>query len=179
MNRRDFLALSGTAFLCSAVPGASSALGANTVRSLRMYNVHNNEHIFVPYWVNGRYHRKGLSALNSFFRDWRTNDVKNIDARLFDILYALQQQSPNPNNPIELVSGYRSPKTNAALRKGSSNVAKNSLHPKGMASDIRIRGMRLKTLKDNAVALKKGGVGYYPQQRNNFVHVDTGGVRYW
>jgi uncharacterized protein YcbK (DUF882 family) len=109
-------------------------------------------------------------------RDWRTGEERFIDPTLFDALHAIRDRLESPR-PFQVISGYRSPKTNATLNRRSSGVAENSQHVLGKAIDVRIEGVELSNLRSAALDLAAGGVGYYP--RSNFVHVDTGRVRQW
>jgi len=145
-------------------------------RSLTFLNLHTGEELHTVYWSNGAYQVSELQAISHILRDHRTDEQHLMDRRLMDLLFALQQ-SVGIRSPFEVVSGYRSPATNAELRAVSSGVAKHSLHMQGKAIDICVTGFSLKKLHDAAVALKAGGVGYYP--KSNFIHVDTGPVRYW
>jgi uncharacterized protein YcbK (DUF882 family) len=120
--------------------------------------------------------KESLREINHLLRDHRTGDTVQMDRELLDLLYSLQHKVESKKE-FQVISGYRSPKTNAMLRSKSSGVAKKSLHMQGKAIDIRLPGTSLKNLRKAAVALKSGGVGYYPN--SNFVHVDTGRVRYW
>ncbi|WP_460034219.1 YcbK family protein [Methylothermus subterraneus] len=128
------------------------------------------------YWFNGRYLSDSLQRLNHLLRDHRRNEVFPINARLFDLLYVLSARLETAR-PIEIISGYRSPATNAMLAAHSDQVAKTSLHTFGMAVDIRVPGRELKDVYKTALNLRAGGVGYYPV--SNFVHVDVGRVRTW
>lgn len=177
MDRRSFLGGIAAASLYSTLPEAATALGVNSVRALKLYNVHNDEVVYAAFWRNGNYDLDGLAQLDRFFRDWRNNKIKRMNPEVYTILYALQEGLSASSQGIHLISGYRSPETNALLRKRSSRVAKNSLHLQGRASDIRVPGVGLKQLHGAAKSLKKGGVGYYG--RSEFVHVDNGPIRYW
>jgi uncharacterized protein YcbK (DUF882 family) len=146
------------------------------VRSLSLYNVHTNESLKIAYWEDGAYSSSALRQLNYFFRDFRANETREIDPRLFDVLYDIRLLT-TPSRPINLVSGYRTPATNAMLAAQSEGVARHSMHIEGKAADIHIPGVELRDLHHAAQSLDAGGVGYYP--RANFVHVDTGRVRYW
>ena len=143
--------------------------------SMTFYHTHTGEHLKVNYSCNGCTSAT-LNRLNNFLRDFRTGDVHAIDPALLDIIYGIQQKSGS-NGVIEIISGYRSPKTNALLRSQSSGVAKKSLHMKGKAMDIRITGLDTRKLRDTAISLRQGGVGYYA--KSDFVHIDTGRVRTW
>ncbi|MBU0859554.1 MAG: DUF882 domain-containing protein, partial [Alphaproteobacteria bacterium] len=115
--------------------------------------------------------------INIVLRDFRRNEVYPIDPRVIDILYMVRAKTGSQGGTFEVLSGYRSPKTNAMLRKASGGVAKNSLHLTGQAIDIRMDGINTRKLNEVAKSLDAGGVGYYP--RSNFVHLDTGRVRHW
>ena len=145
-------------------------------RNLRFYNIHTNENLNACYWRNGAYLDNELLSINHFFRDFRTGEIKPIDAKLLDLLYVISRKV-GQSATIHLISGYRSPKTNEMLRHNGSGVAKKSLHMKGYAADIRIPGIKTTALKTIAVGLAAGGVGYYP--KSDFVHVDIGRVRQW
>lgn len=176
-SRRKLLGGMSAAFAATLLPGAGNAFGVNDARVLNLYNVHNSERITIPYWRNGYYYNPGLKELQWFLRDWRNNQTRKMDARLFDILYLLQEGLDNTGEGLHLLSGYRSPETNEMLRRTSSGVAKTSFHLVGRASDIRVPGVSTKKLRSAALNLRKGGVGYYP--KSHFVHVDTGNVRTW
>ena len=145
-------------------------------RSLAMYNPHTGENLNLVYCENGNYVPDALNEINYFFRDFRLNLVKPIDTRLLDLLHAIHQSSDS-SKPFNLDSGYRSPQTNAMLAARTEGVALHSMHIKGRAADINLPGRPLSLVKRIALALRFGGVGYYPQ--SGFVHVDTGRVRHW
>ena len=145
-------------------------------RILRLQNLHTGESLKATYWANGQYVAEEMAALNRVLRDHRSNETYNMDQRLFDILHMLQQQVDH-NGAYHVISGYRSPATNASLHKNSNGVAKRSLHMQGRAIDIRLPGVELKQLRQAALDMKAGGVGYYP--RSGFIHVDTGRTRFW
>ncbi|MEQ8965685.1 MAG: DUF882 domain-containing protein [Azospirillaceae bacterium] len=145
-------------------------------RTLKLHNLNTTERLTVEYWVDGWYDPDALAALDRFLRDWRTGEVKEIDPNLLDLVYLLHRRCA-PGGEVQVVCGYRSPKTNAMLRRQSSGVARNSYHLRGQAMDFRIEGADLHGVRQEAVAAKVGGVGYYP--RSDFVHVDTGPVRTW
>lgn len=177
MNRRNFSLGLFSAVLATNMPKASSAWGINNTRAVKLYNIHNKEKIHTVYWRNGYYDSDGILKLTNFFRDIRTGGVHHIDPVVFDIIWTLQEELNLTESGLQLVSGYRSPETNAMLRKRSKGVAKNSLHMRGLAADITSYDVKLSTLKNTAKSLKEGGVGYYP--KSHFVHVDTGDLRYW
>ncbi|MDY0009590.1 MAG: DUF882 domain-containing protein [Bdellovibrionales bacterium] len=151
-----------------------STAGADT---LRFYNLHTRERISIP-------HRQGAGVsaeANNFMRDWRRNEPARMDPKLFDLLGQLQEainvRHPGLTVEYHVISGYRAPATNNGLRSNGGGQAQNSLHMTGQAMDIRVPGLSTRELRDIASCLKLGGVGYYPS--DDFVHVDTGNVRYW
>ena len=145
-------------------------------RVLAFHNIHTGEFVRATYWAAGRYVREGLTQIDRVLRDYRANLVHPIDRRLLGLLDALHD-SLDTGGPFEVISGYRSPATNAMLVATSRGVAARSLHVSGMAIDIRVPGRPLGAVRDAAKALRGGGVGYYPD--SDFVHVDVGRVRYW
>jgi uncharacterized protein YcbK (DUF882 family) len=146
-------------------------------RRVALHNLHTGESLKAVYWENGKYVPDAVAALNKLLRDFRTGDVHMIDPGLYDILDAISAKVEN-RSPYQIISGYRSPRTNAMLKKtGGGGVATHSLHMDGKAMDIRLNGVQLTHLHKAALSLKKGGVGYYPV--SNFVHVDVGRVRRW
>lgn len=157
-------------------PGAPRPPAARvTARTLSLRHLHTGEDLRVTYWANGRYIPGATSRLNYFLRDWRNNQVKRIDPRLFDLLFDLRRKMDS-SQPFEIVSAYRSPQTNAMLAAEFSGVARNSLHMQGMAADVILPGRDVSRLRRAAVAMKRGGVGYYSER---FVHLDVGPVRSW
>lgn len=175
-GRRRFLqaCLGTTATL--ATPGLWASVHREPERSLSLRNLHTGEKLRATFWAQGDYIGEELRAVNRVLRDHRSGDVHPMDPKLLDLLYLLQQ-SVAVKGSFHIISGYRSPATNQKLRANSSGVAKKSLHMQGKAIDIRLPGCELKHLRDAALALKAGGVGYYPG--SNFIHVDTGRVRSW
>jgi len=176
MNRRQFISSATLTLLGFALqqPGQSLAMREN--RSLSFYHTHTGEKLTVSYGCPGCYNDEALQAVNYFLRDFRTGDVHAIDPKLLDILYDVGDRL-GQHGRFEVISGYRSPKTNHMLCARSRGVAKHSLHMKGMAIDVRLRGVRTKKIQQCALSLKRGGVGYYPT--SDFVHLDTGRVRHW
>lgn len=145
-------------------------------RTLRFYHTHTYKTLEVTYYENGDYRPESLEELRVFLSDWRNGHQHPIDPGVMDILWEIQREAGN-NNAYEVISAYRSPETNDYLRQNSSGVAKKSQHLLGKAIDVRLRGMDTAKLRDIALNLKLGGVGYYGQ--SDFVHVDTGRVRRW
>jgi uncharacterized protein YcbK (DUF882 family) len=179
-HRRRFLAMSAGA-LVTATSISSRSVFAQTAlitpeRTLSFYNLHTGENLKVAYWAEGEYITESLSEINHLLRDYRTGEIKPIDLGLLNLLHAMTLRL-GTSKPIQLISGYRSAATNAMLHAHSGGVAQHSLHMEGMATDIRIPGHDLRELHTVAVAMRGGGVGYYPQ--SDFVHVDVGRQRYW
>jgi uncharacterized protein YcbK (DUF882 family) len=145
-------------------------------RKVALHNLHTDEKLDAVYFEQGRYVPDALQAVNHVLRDFRTGDVHMIDPRLLDLLDAVAERTGS-RAPFQVISGYRSPKTNAMLHARSEGVANHSLHMKGMAIDIRLVDGTLPHLHEAALNLGAGGVGYYP--RSDFVHVDVGPVRRW
>src|SRR3974390_356601 len=179
---RLFVALSCCALLVSAASvttGSSSPIDSRLGEDhhLRLYHTHTGERIDIVYRRGDVYLPEAEAQLDHFLRDHRTGDVKHYDPHVFDILTDLAASVGHPNAEIEIICGYRSSWSNEFLRARSSGVAKNSLHMQAHAIDIRIPGIDTLTLRNAALALGRGGVGYYP--RSGFVHVDNGRVRPW
>ncbi len=173
LDRRRVLA----AGLGLAVPAlGASAAAASAPRSLSILNLHTGEKLAATYFEAGRYLPDALAALDRVLRDHRTGEVHPIAPGLIDLVADLAGQFGRPD-AVQIISGYRSPASNAALHARSSGVATRSLHMQGMAMDIRVPGAPLERLRNAALALRRGGVGYYPA--SNFVHVDVGKVRQW
>jgi uncharacterized protein YcbK (DUF882 family) len=159
--------------------GATARMAAAPDRSLSFVHTHTGEHLTTGYCCGGDYVPGALGEVNHLLRDFRANAVKPIDPNLLDLLFALNG-SLGTDQPFHVISGYRTPETNAMLQERGgtrSGVASHSLHMDGKAIDIRVPGIRLEHLRDVARSLQLGGVGYYPA--SNFVHVDTGRVRFW
>ncbi len=146
------------------------------VRHVALFNINTQEELRIDYWVQGRYVNDALMAINNFMRDHHDGSVHAIDPRLIDVVYAIFRLT-GATAAIDVVCGYRSPRTNARMHASHGGVASHSLHMQGKAVDIRVPGCGLPSLHEAALALRAGGVGYYPQ--SNFVHVDTGPVRTW
>ena len=177
-GRRRFLRASVAGAVIAAAPLAtvSNTVWAASERRLALLNLHTGERINQPYWMQGDYLPDSLAQINRVLRDHRSGEVYPIDPGLLDLLSALQQQVGSRAG-YEVISGYRSPATNARLSSKSTGVAKRSLHMQGKAIDIRLPGTQLVHLHRAAKSLQAGGVGLYTS--SNFIHVDTGRVRYW
>jgi uncharacterized protein YcbK (DUF882 family) len=185
ISRRQFLqaglGITGALFLPPAFARQDThAVSRNEIlqaeRRLSLYNLHTGEQLKATYWVEGEYQPGELKAIDHILRDYRTDEVIEVDNALLDLLNVLHRNMDS-NKPFQVISGYRSPQTNAALRKQSSGVAKKSFHMSGKAIDIRLPGSELADLRKAALELQAGGVGYYP--KSDFIHVDTGPVRHW
>jgi uncharacterized protein YcbK (DUF882 family) len=170
------LGAASSAFASSVDPVAALSGAALGTRALSFAHTHTGEHLNVEYFSSGTYLPDALSTVNHFLRDFRTGDVHDIDAELLDLLHSLRGLT-GTSKPFQVISGYRSPKTNEMLRQHSEGVAAGSLHMKGQAIDIRLADIPLPRLRSAALSVKRGGVGFYPA--SDFVHVDTGRVRAW
>jgi uncharacterized protein YcbK (DUF882 family) len=178
LNRRKLLTGLGCATATLAFPGlaVSAYRKPAQARHLAFDNLHTGEKLSLTYYENGFYVADALKEINYLLRDHRSGDVHRMDPQLIDLLYGLQAKL-GTTKPFQIISGYRSPATNAKLRKESNGVAKKSMHMLGKAMDIRLEGVDSAWVKKAAIAMQRGGVGYY--QASNFVHVDTGPVRSW
>ena len=174
-SRRQLLKLAAGA-LPLAAAWSAPALAAAAPRDLAFHNLHTGETLRALYWDQGAYVPDALAAVDHVLRDFRTGDVHAIDPRLLDLLHTLGS-TVGTGGPFQVISGYRSPATNAMLHAHSDGVAKGSLHMQGMAIDIRLADIDLDHLHRAALGLGAGGVGYYPA--SDFVHVDVGRVRRW
>lgn len=150
--------------------------GAGDMRRVRMYSGRTGESIDTVYWVDGKYIRESLNEINIFMRDWRTGQAIGIDPRTIDVA-AASHRLLQTSEPYMMLSGYRSPQTNAMLRRSSSGVARNSLHMTGKAADLRLKSRSVGQMVQAAAACRAGGVGKY--SGSNFVHMDCGPVRIW
>lgn len=176
LSRRDFIRRSSVAAAVLLLAHPLETLASlSKSHAMSFLHTHTGERLIIDYSPKGC-SSSSLSNVNRFLRDFRTGEVCAIDPLLLDILYALQIKSGSTGT-IEIVSGYRSPHTNRMLRSKSSGVASRSLHLQGKALDFRIAGTKTKRLRDIAVSLQKGGVGYYA--KSDFIHIDTGRVRTW
>jgi uncharacterized protein YcbK (DUF882 family) len=186
-HRRRFLqsGLAAAAFAAPLVGRAAPGIEAPrpiapppvaAIRRVALHNLHTNEALDAVYWEKGAYVPDALNHVNHMLRDYRTGDVHPIDRRLLDLLDTISAKVET-RKPFQIISGYRSPKTNAMLHETTSGVANNSLHMQGMAIDIRMEDVDLSHLHNAALSLRAGGVGYYPS--SDFVHMDVGPVRHW
>lgn len=176
-TRRGFLQLGLTGLATAMVTPALAVMPrAKSLKGLAFHNLHTDEKLNVDYWKNGAYDRAALAKINHILRDHYSGDARSMSLKLVDMLYDLRNRMGHAG-PIEIISGYRSPKTNLRLASASDGVAKHSYHTKGMAIDIRMPGKPLPKLHKVALNMHRGGVGYYPD--SEFVHVDVGPVRKW
>jgi uncharacterized protein YcbK (DUF882 family) len=167
-----------TAFLFLP-PGAAIAADRPSAPEYRLnlYETHTNERIDIVYRKGDSYIPEAIDRLDRFLRDHRTGNMRTLDPRVFDLLYDVSASLGHAGREIDIVCGYRTPSSNEFLRRTTSGVAKHSRHIEGQAIDIRIPGVSTARLRDTALALGLGGVGYYP--KSAFVHVDVGPVRHW
>jgi uncharacterized protein YcbK (DUF882 family) len=145
-------------------------------RDLSFYHTHTGRALHIVYYRDGRYDPDALQAIDDFLKDFRNGERHPIDPALLDVLYEIKVRT-GTHSPFEVISAYRSPQTNQMLRQTTSGVAQNSMHLRGQAIDVRLSDVNLTALRKTALQLKRGGVGFYPD--SEFVHVDTGRVRFW
>ena len=178
LARRAFLRASGAAIVTAAgiAPALATAPARLAARHLKFENLHTGETLALDYWADGAYQPQALEAVNHVLRDFRTGEVHAIDQDVLDILFDLQVLM-NREEPYQVISGYRSPSTNAALRRRSTGVAEHSQHMLGKAIDVRVGGFATRRLHELALQMARGGVGFYPA--SDFVHLDCGRVRSW
>ena len=178
-TRRGVLAAFAATVVSAAptFPQAAGFLrGAGNIRRLSMYSGRTGETLNTIYWIDDKYIDEAVHEISVFMRDWRANSVKTIDHRTLDIM-AASHNVMNVSEPYIMLSGYRSAKTNAMLRRRSSGVARNSLHMKGQAVDLRLKSRSVTQMARAALSCRAGGVGKY--RNANFVHMDCGDVRSW
>ncbi len=184
--RRDLFKLAGSSAsvamgatllpnVCKA-QGFWGAPGGFGPREVAVHNLHTGESISAIYFDRGAYVPDALDAMNHVMRDFRTGEIHVMDPQLFDLWHTIRDVTES-RTPFQIISGYRSPETNAMLHEASNGVAQNSYHMRGKASDIRLEDLQLAHLHKAALAIGRGGVGYYPA--SDFVHVDVGPVRHW
>lgn len=176
LTRRELLTGLAAMTAFAALPSAARASFSQPARALSFENLHTGERLKLTYWEKGSYVPGALREINHVLRDHRNGKVAAIDPRLLDTLVLLQNRLETKTG-FQVISGYRSPESNAKMHARSGGVAKHSLHMEGKAIDIRIPGKSLSNVHTAALSLQAGGVGYYPT--SNFVHVDTGRVRKW
>lgn len=179
IGRRNFLKVGVLAAAASMFPGPAFASLRDFLsppRTLALYNIHTDESLDTVYWRHGKYVPGALVGIEHILRDHRTDEMTSIDTRLLDLLCAIGDRL-DAREPFHIISGYRSPSTNALLFGQGAGVAKHSLHIYGKAADISLPGCELGLLRRVAMDLRAGGVGYYVKY--SFVHVDVGRVRYW
>jgi len=178
MNRRQFLSTAALSLAALTLSPLKASWAFSNCRSLSFYHTHTREKLELSYGDAMGYDPGALEKINYFLRDFRSEEVHPIDPRLLDLLCAVREDlGLGLDGTFEVISGYRSPKTNQMLRKRSPGVAKHSLHMSGKAIDIRVCGVRTKKIQQCALGLRCGGVGFYP--KSDFVHLDTGRVRFW
>ena len=175
LHRRQAL-LGGLGLVGATLAGGVAKAALAPPRSLSLLNLHTGEKLSATFFENGAYVPDAMAALNHVLRDFRTGDVHPMAPGLIDLVSALNGKLES-NQTVHVISGYRSPKTNAALHEHSDGVASHSLHMQGMAMDIRMPGVQLAHVRDAAMSMQRGGVGFYPA--SDFVHVDVGRVRHW
>ena len=164
--------------LLAFVATTASAVPRPPPRRLAFYNTHTRESVDVVYWADGRYRPEALEQIARVLRDHRTNEARTIDRNVLDLLFELRARLKT-DRPFHVISGYRSPESNAYLRglSRTSGVARLSQHMLGRAIDVRLPGLEIEAIRDAALAMRRGGVGLYPE--SDFVHVDVGRVRKW
>ena len=175
--RKSLLPLAVGTVLAS-IATLSQGFATRDARELSFYHTHTGKRLQVVYWREGAYVPDALQEINSFLSDFRTGDIVEMDPELLDLIYDVRE-SLGSDGTYQIISAYRSPKTNAMLRGRGANsgVAKKSQHMVGKAIDVRLEGVPTARLRQQAISLRRGGVGYYPD--SDFVHVDTGRVRTW
>lgn len=172
-----FITIALTLFLAS-LSSASQQARPDDERQLSFYHTHTGKRLDIVYSRNGEYDPSALNEINRFLFDFRTGDKAEMDPELLDLIYEVRERLGS-DSPYQVVSAFRSPKTNEMLRGRSQNsgVAKNSQHILGKAIDVRLEGVKTTVLRDTAIAMQRGGVGFY--EASDFVHMDTGRVRRW
>lgn len=176
IGRRHFLKAGIGICTMLSLPSVSAGSMNSGEKKLAFLNLHTGERIRSTYWAEGNYIPEELQAIENLLRDHRTGELHPIDTSLLDLLQLLHDQI-GARKEFHIISAYRSPKTNAMLASRSNGVVKKSLHMQGKAIDIRLPECSLSNLRNVALSLKSGGVGYYP--KSDFIHIDTGRVRFW
>jgi len=179
ITRRGLLGAFAATAVTAAPTYANAAgflRGAGDIRRISMHSGRTGERLDTIYWIEGEYIAEAVREINVHMRDWRTGEAVQMDLRTIDIMAAAANLM-DANEPYMLLSGYRSPQTNAMLRSRSSGVARNSLHMRGQAADLRLQSRSTSQMANAAVACRAGGVGRY--SGSNFVHMDCGPIRTW
>ncbi len=176
MNRRTFLGRAMALAPLLVLSSPCTLLARLEERKLSFYHTHTFKELSLVYFRNGRYIPKALNKINHFLKDFRTGDIHPIDVALLDLLHDIRKAAGSKHF-FEVISGYRSPQTNSMLQDSSNGVASHSLHMMGKAIDIRLPSFNTGRLHQIALGFQRGGVGFYPQ--SDFIHVDTGTVRFW
>ena len=178
--RREFLMLCAVTTAAALNPSTAIAAVDRLLnppgKKLSLYNLHTDESLSIRYCRHGKYDPEALEKISYILRDHRTGDIKTIDSQLLDLLYTIGLKTKS-NSPFHVISGYRSYATNSMLRRKRNGIASKSLHMYGKAIDIRIPGYSTRRLREVAIQVQGGGVGYYPKA--DFVHVDVGRIRFW
>ncbi|WP_371421100.1 DUF882 domain-containing protein [Tardiphaga sp.] len=177
-SRAGFHAGLAAVLLMAGASSVHNATALDETRTLSFHHTHSGEDLTVTFKRNGRYDDDAMKKINYFLRDWRSQDQTNMDRRLFDILWEVYRDVDG-KAPIQIISAYRSPATNAMLRRRSSGVARASQHMLGHAMDFFIPGVALEKIRFAGLRLQRGGVGFYPTSGSPFVHLDTGSIRHW
>lgn len=162
------------ALLMLPLQGGHTAI--DNERALKFFHTHTGESLEIVFKRDGQYIPEALAEINDFLSDFRTGDATEMDPELLDVIFEIRKEL-GTDATFEVISAYRSPKTNEMLRQRSGGVARNSQHVLGKAIDVRLRGVKSSQLRDTAISLQRGGVGYY--ESSDFVHIDTGRVRRW
>ncbi len=162
----------------SAAESLQNAIANGDTRTITFHHIHLKEDTTITFKVNGKYDEAALQKVNYALRDWRTGQPTNMDPHLIDALWEVYRET-GAKEPIHVIGGYRSPATNAMLRRRSSGVAKFSQHMLGKAIDFYIPDVELESIRDAGLRLQRGGVGFYPSSGAPFVHMDVGSVRHW
>ncbi|MGP9813881.1 DUF882 domain-containing protein [Rhodopseudomonas sp. NSM] len=178
LPRAGYGAALSSALLLAGAGSVHDASAVGDSRTLSFHHTHSGEDLTVTFKRNGRYDEEALGKLNHFLRDWRSQDKTVMDRTLFDILWEVYRDVDG-KQPIQIISAYRSPATNAMLRRRSSGVARHSQHTMGHAMDFFIPGVALEKIRFAGLRLQRGGVGFYPTSGSPFVHLDTGRIRHW
>lgn len=176
VTKPTVIALSLVALGITASVTPPKPVRAADARQLSFYHTHTRLSLDVVYYANGEYIDSALDEINRFLKDFRTGEITEMNPQLLDLLHDVRNELGS-EEAYEVISAYRSPETNEMLRETTTGVARKSQHLKGNAIDVRLRGVRITTLRDTALRMERGGVGFYP--RSDFVHMDMGPFRQW